>query len=224
MIILNAVYFKSEWAHVFQAKMTSIQPFYNKDGSISQVKMMKQKQRFKYFENKNIQSIELDYTHKGLSAIIILPKKHIDIREYINNLTDNEIANILNNMSYEKVMLQLPKFEIEFKTSLVESLKKMGMHYPFDKSKADFSNISTHISLYIDKVIHKAYLKVDEQGSEAAAVTVIAMKLTAAAPIVEIPRQMFVERPFIFMIKDSNIKEQMLFIAKIEKLNSSIKE
>ena len=220
MIILNAVYFKSEWKHSFQTQMTSIQPFSNKDGSISQVKMMKQKQRFKYFENKDIQSIELDYIHKGLSAFIILPKKHIDIREYINNLTDDEIANIHNNMSYEKVMLHLPKFEIEFKTSLVNSLKKMGMLYPFDKSKADFSNISTHVSLYIDNIIQKAYLKVDEKGSEAAAVTAITMKLTSAAPSVEIPRHMIIERPFIFMIKDSDIKEQMLFIAKIEKLNS----
>ena len=218
MIILNAVYFKSEWVHPFMKTITSIQPFKNGDGSISQVNMMKQQKYFNYFEDNNIQAIELKYIANNISAIIILPKEHINIGNYINDLNDKELNTILNSLSSEKVNLQLPKFELNFETSLVETLKQMGMVFPFDKSKADFSNISNHVSLYIDDVRHKTYLKVNEEGSEAAAVTAVTMKVTSARPNMDIPKMMVVDRPFLFMIKDWDIKDQMLFIAKIDKL------
>ena len=121
-------------------------------------------------------------------------------------------------MLSKKVRLELPKFELEFSSQLNSVLKKLGMNEPFNENTANFNGIKNNI--YIDEVIQKTYLKVDEKGTKATAVTIIATPVGVSPT--EIPKiyPMIVNRPFLFLLKNDKlpIKNEMLFMAKIESL------
>ena len=157
-----------------------------------------------------------------MSALIILPNKRIDINEFISILNnDNEyLYTIINNLKYCKVNVEIPKFEITYKKSLKEVLKEMGVNLAF-KTNADFSNIRTQNDLLIDDIIHKTYLKVNEEGTEAAAVTAIIMIKNSLAPRQEKIYDMIINRPFLFIIRNRNFPKNydIIFISKIEELN-----
>ena len=224
MIILNAVYFKGLWINQFNKELTSKKIFYNynseKDGK--QIDTMKITEHFYYFQDSNLQAIKLPFSKDFISALIILPNKSIDINEFINILNvDNEyLYSIIDNLKYSKIHLELPKFEITYKESLKEILKNMGVNLAFN-NKADFSNIRNQNDLMIDEVIHKTYLKVNEEGTEAASVTMIGLKFTAMAPQFEKIYNMIINRPFLFILKNENLPNNydILFISKIEELN-----
>ena len=154
-----------------------------------------------------------------MSALIILPKKELDINEFINIFNDDNdyLYTIINNSKNCKVNVQMPKFEITFKENLKQILKEMGVNLAFDKN-ADFTNIRSQNDLLIDEIIHKTYLKVDEGGTEAAAVTAIKMGLKMSmAPIEEITYNMIINRPFLFIIRNKNFPKNndIVFISKI---------
>ena len=131
-------------------------------------------EHYNYFEDVNLQSIELPYNKESFSALVILPKKNLNINELIEILDKNKdyLYSIINNMKYNKVNLILPKFELEYSKSLKEILKDMDVKLPFENI-ADFSKIRAQNDIHIDDIIHKTYLKVNEQGTEVAAVTAI---------------------------------------------------
>ena len=223
MVILNAIYFKGEWMDQFKKELTSKKPFYNynseKDGK--NVDMMTITKHYRYFQDSNLQAINLPYKKDSISALIILPNKSLNINEFIDILNeDNEyLYTIINNLKYLKVNLQMPKFEITYNKSLKEVLKSMGANLAFEP-KADFSNIRSQNDLMIDKIIHKTYLKVNEEGTEAAAVTMIGMMLTSMAPIPEKIYYMNIDRPFLFILRNDQLPKNhdIIFISKIEKI------
>ena len=223
MIILNAVYFKGDWVDKFKKESTTKKMFYNFNSQTSgkNVDMMQIIGFFSYFEDSNLQAIQLPYEKDSISAIVILPKKDLNINEFIELLDkDNEyFYSIIDNFKSNKVNLEMPKFEITYSKSLKETLKDMGVNLAFS-SKADFSNIRSQNDLLIDEVIHKTYLKVDEKGTEAAAVTMIEMKLTSMAPQFELIHYMKVNRPFLFILRKEDFPKNhdILFISKIEEI------
>ena len=150
MLILNAVYFKGEWLYPFEEYMTKKQTFYNMNKEQKNIDTMEITKYFNYFEDTNLQAIELKFTDKSTTAIIILPNEKIDINEFIDILDkDNEyFYTIVNNMKDNKVNLRLPKFEINYEKKLKEVLKTMGVNLPFEKN-ADFSKIRVQNDLYI---------------------------------------------------------------------------
>jgi len=147
---------------------------------------------------------------------IILPKENVAIDEYLQNLTSDDWDNLINNCSNHTVEIFLPKFELEYKIDLIPTLKALGLNVPFDEQLADFTPMSQDYghSLVISEVKHKTYLKVDEEGSEAAAVTSIGVGFTSAPPSAII---MKVNRPFILAIRECE-NGTILFIGKIEEL------
>ena len=158
-----------------------------------------------------------------ISAIIILPAKGIDINKYINilSLSNNEYKQIIEGLKYAKVHLQLPKFELKFEQNLNEILKGLGMYEAFDENLADFTGMREKGELYINRVIHKTYLKVFEDGCEAAAVTAIEINQRGSAmPREEIIYEMKVNRPFLFLLKNNKLPTgyDLVFMSKIEKL------
>jgi serpin B len=175
-----------------------------------------------YFEDSNLQAIELTFQRDSMSALIILPNKNIDINGFIDILDiDNEyLYTIIDNMKYLKVNIEMPQFEIEYKESLKEVLKKMGVNLAFN-SNADFSKIRMQNDLKIDDVIHKTYLKVNEVGTEAAAVTIVEMDEMAIMPREEKIYNMIVNRPFLFIIRNKKLPKNydIIFISKVEELN-----
>ena len=223
MLVLNAIYFKGEWLYPFEEYMTKKQIFYNMNKEQKNIDTMEITKYFNYFEDTNLQAIELKFIKESTSAIIILPNEKIDINEFIDILDkDNEyFYTIVNNMKDNKVNLRLPKFEINYEKKLKEVLKTMGVNLPFEKN-ADFSKIRVQNDIYINEIIHKTYLKVNEQGTEAAAVTAIEMVSNSAAnPRLEKIYNMHVNRPFIFILRNDRLPKNydIIFISKIEKLN-----
>ena len=222
MILLNAVYFKGEWIDKFKETLTQKKDFYNLGKDLTQVDTMKQISYFNYYQDSQIQAIELPYRNDSMTAVIILPQENVDINKYITSLNseENSINELFSNLRYAKVNLELPKFELRFESSLVEVLKDMGMEEAFTDD-ADFTGLREKKNLKIDDVIHKTYLKIDEGGTEAAAVTAVIVKVTSALPHTpEIVYNMKVNRPFLFLLRSKVLPRDydLLFMSKIEQL------
>ena len=219
MILLNAVYFKGEWKNKFSEKLTTKKAFYNKGTEMEEIDTMTKLSLFSYYEDNKIQAIELPYAEDNMTAIIILPREDNDINKYISLLESNQdsLTDLIKKLRNTKVNLELPKFELEFSTSLKDILIDMGMETPFTNN-ADFTGLREEGNLKIDEVFHKTYLKVDEEGTEAAAVTDITIVPTSASPDIEIVYQMKVNRPFLFFLRNKKlpIDNDLLFMSKIE--------
>jgi len=222
MIILNAVYFKGEWAEKFKNTTTTKLPFYNLGKNEVNIDTMQKIAHFRYYEDKKVQAIELRFVYDFMSAIIILPAEGNDINKYINSLSisNDEYQKIIDGLSRVKVNLQLPKFELEFDEKLNKILVDLGMYNAFDPTNADFSGIEEKKKLYIDSVIHKSYIKVFEDGCEAAAVTAIILPPGSSMPVEEEIYDMKVNRPFLFLLKNTRLPAgyDLIFMSKIEKL------
>ena len=222
MLILNAVYFRGKWLSKFESFETRKLPFYNFGYEKIEVNTMTQISHFNFYRDKNVKAIELKFEEDYMSAIIILPLNAENINVYIDilSLNNDKYYKILDRLKMAKVNLQLPKFELEFEENLNQVLINLGMHEAFDEFKADFSGLREEGKLYIDKVIHKTYLKVFEDGCEAAAVTSIYFD-TLSEPKKEIIYDMKVNKPFLFLIKNSKLPKghDLVFMSKIEKLD-----
>ena len=222
MILLNAVYFKGKWASPFGKESNKQLYFYNFGKEKKKVETMIQVEHFRYFENSEVQAIELPFREDFMSAIIILPSKKTDINEYIDNklYQKDTLDDIINKLEYAKVHLELPKFELEFEELLNNVIKKLGMKKIFNSTEADLSGLYGYGGLFVSKVIHKTYLKVNEEGTEAAAVTSIAVDEMRMVARNEIVHKMKVNRPFLFLLKNWRLPVgyDMIFMAKIEEI------
>jgi serpin B len=219
IVLLNAIYFYSDWKNEFEKEYTKKKNFKNADKSISQVDMMYQTLKYiNYYEDETIQMIELPYKdNNNLSMIIILPRedKYSSSYDYLNK-ENIDFTKLVNNLSkVEEVYFHFPRFEFEYSIELKDVLKNINMVSAFT-TNADFSNINSTISLYVSEIIQRTYIKVTETGTEAAAVTGVIIAPTSLPPP-EITYDMNVNHSFIYMIRDKSIKdvdnnELMLFI------------
>lgn len=211
MILINAIYFKGEWEKQFDVNLTQKATFlnFNKEEKITD--FMNMKNDFAFYEDEEIQAVQLNYNKDNLKALVILPLIEKDINNYINNFTKEKYANIIMNLNNKKIRLSLPKFEIKYEEELKEILISMGMKEAF--GPADFSVMKKEKDINIAKVIHKTYIKVDEQGTVAAAVTAVVMRKTAM-----MVKHMNVDHPFIFIIRCDNLPSghDILFFSKVE--------
>ena len=218
MILLNAVYFKGMWLKQFEPKNTKKNNFYNfgEEKNVIKIDMMYIKEKFNYYEDEFAQVIEIPFAKDSVSSLIFLPNKDNNINYFIADLTEKKIKEYFNRMQPCSVDLTLPKFELEFKSQLNKVLQNLGMKEAFDPAKADLTAMRKEGEIYISKVIQKAYLKVDENGAEAAAVTAVVVKTRS---IVNQNKRMVVNRPFVMIIKSKELPENYdtLFMAKIEK-------
>ena len=221
MIILNAVHFRGEWDLKFRYSYTEKLPFYNLGKNKINVDTMTQIEKFKYYEDKNVQAIQLNFMLDAMSAIIILPSEENDINKYINTLSisNDEYKKILDGLNIVKVNLELPKFKLEFTQDLKETLIDLGMYNAFDNINADFSGIRKEKDLFIDSVIHKSYLRVFEDGCYADAFTEIDIE-GDGMPTEEKIYDMRINRPFLFLLRNLNLPNgyDLIFMSKIEKL------
>ena len=219
IVLLNAIYFYSDWENQFEEVYTRKKNFKNADESISQVDMMYQRLEYiKYYEDETIQMIELPYKdNNNLSMIIILPRedKYSSSYDYLNK-ENIDFTKLVNNLSIvKKVVFHFLRFEFEYSIELNDILQHINMVSAFTPS-ADFSNINSTISLYVSEIIQRTYIKVTETGTEAAAITSV-INVVGSTGTPEIIYDMNVNHSFIYMIRDKSIKdvdnnELMLFI------------
>lgn len=205
LILTNAIYFKGSWEEEFQVYNTSQRTFYNSAEQESQVDFMNINENFAYTEDDNVQVLKMNYRGGDLSMLVILPREN-DIRALKDNLTSEILAKWNKELKTYKVNVQLPKFKFDFDAELNDPLKKIGMARAFVGKTAD--------ELYIDKVLHKAIIDVNEEGTEAAAVTAVAMTTRSLPPQFE-KRKFIADHPFIFVIQDDR-NQNILFMGKVE--------
>ncbi|MBW1790866.1 MAG: serpin family protein [Deltaproteobacteria bacterium] len=210
LVLTNAIYFKGNWASKFKEKDTKPAPFYISEDKIVKVPMMFQEGKFPYMERQDLQMLELPYTGDDLSMVIFLPGKNTGIKMLEQDLTAAKIKDLISKMQKRKAMVYLPKFKIKTKYYLKNILHSMGMPDAFS-SAADFSGMTGDKDLKISKVIHQAYVDVNEEGTEAAAATAVVM---APKSMPKLPPVFRVDHPFIFMIVHKGTGS-ILFMGKI---------
>lgn len=211
-VLVNAVYFKGGWNQVFAEEDTRLADFHSTEDSKVQVDMMKQSGVFGYAETENWQAISLPYTG-WMDMLIVLPTEDYSLDELQDELAKGEIQDSVFDGKYGEI--SLPKFSVSYGIDLKDSLKALGVKQAFDPDHGDFSNMAEIPDpIFINQIIHKSYIRVNEQGSEAAASTLVAMMAGGAASTDE-PFKMVVNRPFLFAIKDRQTGV-MLFLGAIE--------
>jgi serpin B len=211
LVLTNAIYFKGNWARQFEEKRTKDAPFTLDDGQKIDVATMYQKAEFGYMETDTFQALELPYVDEELSMVILLPKKFDALDEFEKTLTPENLTQWLADIHKQEVVVFVPKFKMTSQFSLADVLKSMGMKDAFSPD-ADFSGINGKRDLFISAVIHKAYVEVNEEGTEAAAATGVVMRLTSIGPA---PIPVFrADHPFLFLIRD-NLSGSILFIGRV---------
>jgi serpin B len=212
LVLTNAIYFKGNWERQFKEDRTKNAPFTLLSGENVDVPMMNQKAEFKYMETEDIQVLELPYVDDELSMVILLPKEFDGLPEFEKGLTTDNLAGWLGKLHKREVIVSVPKFKMTSQFGLASVLKSMGMMDAFSPGRADFSGINGKKDLFISAVIHKAYVDVNEEGTEAAAATAVTMKVTSIGPT-RIP-VFRADHPFLFLIRD-NLSGSVLFIGRV---------
>lgn len=196
MYLINAVYFKGQWASPFEVKQTVRTNFTDEQGKLTEVNMMHQADSFPYYSDTYAQYLDMPYGNGAFSMTIILPSTGKTIGNLLDYLSNERLNTALAGLQAQKVDVSLPRFKTECNYELSTSLKAMGMNKAFDYT-ADFSKICDE-DLYISSVIHKTYVEVTEEGTKAAAVTAIEFTTTSMPNY----PTFLANKPFIFLIRE----------------------
>jgi serpin B len=211
MVLVNAIYFKADWAVPFDANNTNDSTFNLLDGSQTQVKMMNNSDlTLSYIKGNGYQAVELPYNGNTAAMDIIMPDEG-NFQNLESALDPGRLNTILNSMQSTPIALGLPKFTFTTNFSLSDQLKSLGMADAFS-DHADFSGMTGNRDLFISDVIHKAFVAVDEKGTEAAAATAV-MIAGMSAPLQD-KVQLVIDHPFIFIIRDLK-SGQILFVGRV---------
>lgn len=210
MYLINAIYFKGEWTDKFNKRNSFPSKFHSGNGDIKEVMMMSKKDRIEYGENEDFKVVRLPYGKEKISMYCVLPAENTSINDFIQTHNTDKWELIKNSVyKADDVYLNIPRFKMEYGVNnLNDCLSSMGMDEAFSPN-ADFSRISEGM-LYIDNVLHKAIIEVNEEGSQAAAATVVA---TAGSMPLE-PASFIADRPFLFIITD-DVTGAILFMGKL---------
>ena len=214
LVLTNAIYFKGAWAEDFSKQATKDAAFHLTGGRDVMVPMMHQAEDFRYGESEDVQLLELPYGGYELSMVVVLPKRNDGLPALEKALTAENARAWLSSMRRREVQVYLPRFKMTSQFKLAETLQSLGMMLPFSE-QADFSGMSTAEDLMISEVIHKAFVDVNEEGTEAAAATAVVIA-PASAPVGEPERPVVfrADHPFVFMIRD-NRTGAILFLGRV---------
>lgn len=212
LVLTNAIYFKGNWASQFKENRTKDALFTLVSGERVNVPMMNQTADFNYMETEDFQGLELPYVDNELSMIILLPKRVGGLAEFEKTLILRNFWQWLAKLRKREVIVSVPKFKMTSQFRLANVLKSMGMTDAFVPNVADFSGMNGKKDLFIWAVIHKAYVNVNEEGTEAAAATGVVVGITSVGPT-KIP-VFRADHPFLFLIRD-NRSGSILFIGRV---------
>jgi serpin B len=210
LVLCNAIYFKGDWLSQFDKTRTMDADFYISPDNAIKVPMMSQKSKFKFGDFGNFNAIELPYEGNDLSMIVLLPKEIDGLAELERNLTNDNVGNWIDKLSNSyksEILVSLPKFKTTSEFELAAALAEMGMPHAF--AGADFSGMTGKKDLFISKVIHKAFVDVNEEGTEAAAATAVVMERGVSRTLL-----FRADHPFVFLIRE-NKTGSILFIGRI---------
>jgi len=210
LVLVNAIYFKGQWARQFNRSNTMDAPFWTARDQKTPAPLMKMTDNFNYAEADGLQLLELRYTGADLSMVVLLPREIDGLKGLEAMLDEPRLNRWLAQARERKVNVFLPRFKLTSQFALGATLAGMGMQAPFT-SQADFSRIDGARDLFISAVIHKAFVDVNEEGTEAAAATGTVMSLTSAMR----PNPTFrADHPFLFLIRDTR-SGSILFLGRV---------
>jgi serpin B len=209
MYLINALYFKSKWQSEFDKKNTQQEDFTKANNQKKKVAMMEQTTSLPYYANQYVQCIEMPYGNQAFSMVAMLPAENTDIDQLIDYLDNTSWKNILDNLHEQKVWLKLPKFKIECEIPLNEPVMNVGTQQIY---YGGLKNISDN-DLAVSNIKQKTFVEVNEEGTEAAAVTVVGDRIMSVEP--STPIQFFANRPFLYLIKEKSTGA-ILFIGRMD--------
>lgn len=212
MYLINATYFKGNWRSKFDPSQTINKPFTLENGTVKEVPTMSQETKMGLLSNDMFTAVELPYGRGNFSMVLILPNTDKTIQDVEDAMNQTNWKTWMENMQDSVSRgIRLPKFTFSYKKILNQGLRNLGLGIAFDKDNADFSKINPNVKpLYITEVKQKDFIKVDEEGTEAAAVTSVSMGATSVGPL---PYISF-NRPFLFVIKEK-FTGTILFIGRV---------
>lgn len=223
LVLTNTIYFKGDWLTQFDAAQTTNQPFFTSAGSSVVVPLMQRTgegAEYRYAETDEVQVLELPYQGEELSMLAVLPTEiegrgpDTAVYDLEDSLNEGQINAWMSQLYTQRVDVFLPKFKLETKYKLNDSLKTLGMPSAFDGDVADFSGMSGMRDLYIGLVVHQAFVEVNEEGTEAAAATGVAMMRTSMLVDPELIPVFRADRPFLFLIRE-NATGAILFVGRV---------
>lgn len=201
MVLVNAIYFKGDWAVRFDPAKTEPAKFHTAEGE-RDVSLMHRRGSIRHAATDTLQLVELPYAGNDLSMLVLLPRERGGLAALEAALTADQLAEWTRALRPRDVKLWLPRFKVEAQFSLKETLTAMGMGDAFDADKADFSGMNGRKDLFIGAVIHKAFVEVNEAGTEAAAATAVVMQTRSAIRPVDEPAEFRADHPFLFFLRD----------------------
>jgi len=199
LILTNAIYFKGTWAKTFPEKNTRPLPFHLANGEEIEAPLMYQSLESSYAKVKDLQILQLPYEGGQMSLILLLPERLDGLPDLENQLSSDNLSKWIEALERQEVRVYLPRFKMTTLFSLNQPLQEMGMAQAFQPGQADFSGINGKRDLLIDSVVHKAFVEVNEEGTEAAAATGVVMRTTSVRPA-ESP-VFRADRPFLFFVR-----------------------
>ena len=208
-VLVNTIYFKGEWAEQFEEYATKEEDFTDRNGKVEKTDFMHKTERYRFYEDENMKMVRVPYKGGKTAMYLVLP----------TNEDKMDIATALDNMNSYKVRLSFPKFKTEYSLSFKEILKHIGIEKAFEKCEAEFDEVmfkgvKEGENVYVDDVLQKTFIEVDENGTEAAAATAVIMnKATSIGPGMEEIKEFKADRPFIYFIRD-DVTHEVLFIGE----------
>lgn len=212
MVITNAVYFKGKWGLEFSPRNTSDKPFWTDNDNSVTVRMMKENAAmYNYANTGNLEALELNYLGGDISMIVLVPKDRDGLESLEQSMNMEKLDSIKNSMTRQPLTVQIPKFEFETEYNLIQPLQNLGLHDAFDPDNADFQAI-TDEPIYLEQAKHKAFVNVNEEGTEAAAITALVARATSGTP--EPVYEFIADHPFMFVIQEKETGE-ILFLGRV---------
>ncbi len=213
MFLINAIYFKADWASQFDKSRTRSEPFFLADGSQTTAQMMSHEDEipihYMHDWDNDIQVVDLPYGGLAYSMTIVLPGSPQGVDSLIERMTHTQWTTWVAALDSTTRKVSMPKFRLEYELAMNDVLKSLGMSIAFSPDSADFTNLYAPGNVFISKVKHKTFVEVDEEGTEAAAVTSVEIGVTSAGP-----QPIVIDRPFVFAIRE-NHSGTILFVGKI---------
>ncbi|MFO7774709.1 MAG: serpin family protein [Candidatus Hydrogenedentota bacterium] len=204
LVLANAIYFKGAWGEPFEEEATESEAFTRPDGAEVDVDMMRQTEQFRYAEVDGVQVLELPYEGRDVAMLLALPEAHDGLPALEAELTADTVEQWVDALNRERVDVKLPKFEFTTEVRLDDVLQAMGMQDAFSPEDSNFLGMAPDADdLHISAVLHKAFIDVHEEGTEAAAATAVVMQVTAIMPEDD-PVAFHADRPFLFLLRDQH--------------------
>lgn len=203
MYLVNALAFEAEWRDIYEEDQVRRDTFITEDGEAQETELMWSEEKF-YIEDENASGFLKFYDGREYAFAALLPREGVSVEEYAASLTGERLHGLLRGTENTPVTAAIPKFETEFDCELSKVLMDMGITDAFDDGVADFSGLgsSAEGNIVISRVLHKTYIAVDEKGTKAGAATAVEMTAESCMEYMEPPKEVILDRPFLYMIVD----------------------